>query len=580
MNLTDLEILALDCQATGANPSKGQLLEIGWAPYRPGSASGIESITVESFLISLASGVSIPKAVQRLTGISQEHMADSVPEADVWKRLLETGAAVASYNEMDQCPVVIHFSRFELPFLGGLHQKINAGTPFPFQIICTHAIAARLLPDLPRRGLRALSGYFGYSLPKLKRCADHVMATLWIWNALVPLLQDRCDIHTVQQLTEWLADTPLPRRTKRQFPMNCDVRRNLPGKPGIYLMKGADQQVLYVGKAKSLRKRVNSYFRNKAPHAEHILEMLTQAWDLDYCVADSALEAAISESDAIKRFRPQYNISLQPAERRLVFVDKQLSGLSDDCDSQYCVGPIPYSKQLDGMVACSQWIFNEAPFPAGAADLIRDNLFSWRVPELECLQTGVVLFRERHGKRFEGKKALYALLSVGAYLQRLHLEGANAGAQNDDDADEEQHNSSLIDHVWTPQAIADTLDHMMMHAAFLIRRARWFALLCESCLVWGSVEEPGVLKNFIVFENGFVVERGILTGDAQLPLPPGWRRSIRDRRTIFDIATYDRMRVVTTEIRRLIGEDRMVQLCLWPDTVLKPPQLQKLLAWV
>ena len=82
--------------------------------------------------------------------------------------------AVISENQLAVCPTVIHFARFEKPFLKDFHQKNDPESPFPFQIICTHEIAVRLLPDLPRRGLRAIAGYFGHSMPELRRSADHV----------------------------------------------------------------------------------------------------------------------------------------------------------------------------------------------------------------------------------------------------------------------------------------------------------------------------------------------------------------------------------------------------------------------
>ena len=73
-------------------------------------------------------------------------------------------------------PLVIHFARFEEPFLRALHARHGSG-PFPFELVCSHAVARRLLPELPRRTLRSLAGYFGAAVPPLRRSVDHVVAT-------------------------------------------------------------------------------------------------------------------------------------------------------------------------------------------------------------------------------------------------------------------------------------------------------------------------------------------------------------------------------------------------------------------
>ena len=69
MNLADLKILALDCQATGANPQKGHLLEIGWIQTCAAGAVNPETLTASAYQIALPVDVDIPPAVQRITGI-------------------------------------------------------------------------------------------------------------------------------------------------------------------------------------------------------------------------------------------------------------------------------------------------------------------------------------------------------------------------------------------------------------------------------------------------------------------------------------------------------------------------------
>lgn len=584
MHLSDIEILALDCQATGATPSKGQLLEMGWAPFCPGGPIRAAPLAVESFLIQLPPAIHIPAAVRRITGITDAAMADAVQEDHVWRRLLDAARAVAARNQMPLCPTVIHFAGFERPFLESLHHTHAPETPFAFQIVCTHAIAVRLLPDLPRRGLRALSGYFGHGAPEMRRSADHVRATVTIWQNLIPLLQDACSVNTFAQLMDWLAHTPPPKRTKRAFPMPPEVRKQLPASPGIYRMKRADREILYIGKAKSLKHRVNSYFRSKAAHAEHILEMLTQARHLDYSVTDTALAAAVQESDEIKRVRPPYNIALKTADRRLIFLDRALSGYSASCDNAFPVGPIPHDRQIDGFIACVHWIFGDIPITGDIARDICDHLFLWHVPDQECLRDGVELFRNRHRHLIEKRSALGIVTAIGANAWRRCLADSVHEKQNENgscaDDDEASNAIPLNERDWTPEEIAGAIEGILMRTAYLIRRARWFCLLSESCLAWAAAEDPALLKNLVIFEGGAIRSSGNLSPGKQLPQPPGYRRPFPERRRGLDIAAYDRMRVVTTELRRLLGENRVIHLKFWPNRVLGPPALRKVLEWV
>ena len=141
-------------------------------------------------------------------------------------------------------PTVIHFARFEQPFL----RALAGGTP-PLDIVCTHDIARRLLPDLPRCGVRALTGYFGRGVGALRRSADHVEATAFVWRELVRLLHDE-GISTWSALQEWLAaNRDTRQRRRRVWPMPRDVRLSLPDAPGIYRMLRTSGDVLYVGKA-------------------------------------------------------------------------------------------------------------------------------------------------------------------------------------------------------------------------------------------------------------------------------------------------------------------------------------------
>ena len=87
--------------------------------------------------------------------------------------------------------------------------------------------------------------------------------------------------------------------------------KNLPSKPGVYLMKNSLGEVIYVGKAKILKNRVKSYFQNSKNHSDKVRVMVKHIAEFEYIVTDSEMEALILECNLIKKYSPRYNILLK-----------------------------------------------------------------------------------------------------------------------------------------------------------------------------------------------------------------------------------------------------------------------------
>ncbi len=86
---------------------------------------------------------------------------------------------------------------------------------------------------------------------------------------------------------------------------------HFPNSPGVYLMKGADGRVLYVGKARDLKKRVRNYFSASRDSRWHIRFLMERVADIDFIVTDTEKEALILENTLIKEHRPRYNFNLR-----------------------------------------------------------------------------------------------------------------------------------------------------------------------------------------------------------------------------------------------------------------------------
>ncbi len=89
----------------------------------------------------------------------------------------------------------------------------------------------------------------------------------------------------------------------------------LPDAPGVYLMLGAGERILYIGKAVSLRNRVRSYFQDSAAHALRTQHMVERVVDVRWIVVNNEIEALILEANLIKRHQPPFNVRLRDDKR-------------------------------------------------------------------------------------------------------------------------------------------------------------------------------------------------------------------------------------------------------------------------
>ncbi|MDH3591270.1 MAG: nucleotide excision repair endonuclease, partial [Planctomycetota bacterium] len=318
------------------------------------------------------------------------------------------------------------------------------------------------------------------------------------------------------------------RKTGKDFPLARDARLSLPDAPGVYRMLGKNGEVLYLGKATSLKRRVNSHFTS---HGNK--ELLTQAWHVDVAVTGSALEAAVREADEIKEHAPPYNVALR-GKQAVWFASRDWQSVCARPDEDHACGPLPERDALAALVALSA--------PPDCEDAPAwERALGMRV-DAEQLQDGLALFREKHGAC-----SPHDLVRLGARLWH-----APEPERSDDEL---------------PRAerVAALMESSVRRSAHLRRRARWLARLSEATLEWRGRDAARRLT----------VARGRVGEE-----PPDFARASLARLASFDPATYDRLRVLTTELRRLVAERRDVTLRIGPRLRLDPARLARRLAWV
>lgn len=491
-------MLLLDAQATGATPAHGDLLELAFCID--------DGAIVARHLVPVRP---VSRIVRKLTGWNESLLEGAVDAEEAWRELLQVVGP-------GPVPTLIHWARFELPFLRDLHARAAPDAPFPLDVVCLHAIAARLFPDLPRRNLRALAGFLGHSPELLRRAEGHVEATRFVWNALAPRLGDWSDLKT------WVA-APAPRPAKRAFPLAPEKRRALPDAPGVYRFLRSNGDVLYVGKATSLRRRVNSHF---VGGTERALEMLTQAHDVSFTATGSALEAALLEADEIKRIDPPYNVHLREQNRAPAFASRDWARTSPLPDAEHPLGPLPSARAIAGIAALRR-VLEGAPLDDELRAAALGVAPRW-APPAEMFDPVLEAFvtRELSG----------GILSAGLRLTSPEPDPSTEG--------------------WNPERIERGLVRTVVEESALLRRARALALLTDCHITF---REAGGDTRTLALARG--------------ELGAGPRRPRAERlASVTSAATYDRLRVLLTELTRIVREGGEVDVRIGAHSSMRYPR--------
>jgi DNA polymerase III subunit epsilon len=526
-SLSELDVLIVDCQTTGASPAHGSVLELGWcvacasAPERESAA--------QAFWIQPRAGERISAQVRQLTGFDESVLAQALAPEAAWQRLRQL------MHESGPTPAAIHFARFELSFLRDWSERFEPEAAFPIDAVCVHAIACRLFPDLPRRNLRALAGFLGHGLHLERRSLGHVQATAFIWRRLVEELAGR-GILTWQQLTSWLAVSERPATPrKRRYPLEPTRYRSLPDAPGVYRFLRSNGDVLYVGKATSLKKRVSSHFTKRSGATERALEMLTQVSEITFEATSTALEAALLETQTIKRVNPPYNVQLIQGERGVWFASADLTSVSPEPDAKHRHGPLSSRFSVRSLEALSALLAGETHAPWRRAAAVGAPT-RW-APDEASFAEGYAAFLDRHA----------ATLATAPDARRKALVLARQLLQLSEIESEEEDQPESTPSVWDGARVLRHLERAIAQSFQVLRRAAWLCRLASSVV---SYREPGSsTARFLILEGAALIDSGNLAEDAVLPTPKPRSRLLAQQ--AFDAARYDSLRILSTELKRI-----------------------------
>ena len=283
--------VVVDLETTGGAPGGGQIIEIG--AYR------MIGPRIEGTFQSLVRPwTRIPRFISAMTSISNEMVLDAPPIEDVlpeFRRFLGDAVMVAHNAQFDSA-----FLDFEFRRLFGI------GLRNP--VLCTLRLARRLLPSMRRRGLDAMAEHFGLSTQDRHRGLGDARMAAELLSIFIEMA-GQMGIKRLDRLLELQHAGASGLRIERHVPPEAIAA--LPDGPGVYLMHNERGDLLYVGKARNLKRRVASYFNGGMGLKRRVIELISHVWSIQTRPARSSLEAALLEARLIRELKPPYNRMLK-----------------------------------------------------------------------------------------------------------------------------------------------------------------------------------------------------------------------------------------------------------------------------
>ncbi|WP_197320405.1 DEDD exonuclease domain-containing protein [Saccharomonospora sp. NB11] len=281
--LRDVTFVIVDLETTGGAPDGGNITEIGAVKVRGGEVLG-------EFATLVDPGAPIPPQVVALTGITTA-MVRSAPRIE---RVLPAFLEFA-----EGAVLVAHNAGFDTSFLKAACREHGYDWPRPV-VLCTLKLSRRVLRhEVRSHRLSALAALFGSATTPTHRALDDARATVDVLHGLLERVGS-LGVQSLEELLDYLPDVTPTQRRKRE------LAKDLPERPGVYLFRGPSDEVLYVGTASNLRRRVRQYFTSSESRGR-IKEMVTLAERVDTVECAHALEASVRELRLLAAHRPAYN---------------------------------------------------------------------------------------------------------------------------------------------------------------------------------------------------------------------------------------------------------------------------------
>ena len=285
----------VDIETTGGKYNEEGITEIAIHKY-----DGHQ--VIDTFISLINPEREIQPFVVNLTGINNKMLRNAPKFYEVAKRIVEITS---------DCIIVAHNANFDYRILRTEFRRLSF--EFERQSLCTVELSKRLIPDLPSYSLGKLCRTLGIPMTDRHRANGDAIATVKLFQLLLD-----------KDIGKSIISEAVRKETKKQLePKLQSILEDLPSTTGVYYMHKSDGTIIYIGKSKNIKKRINQHFTGTSHKAK---KMQLQVASVSYENTGSELAALLKESEEIKHNKPVYNRAL----RRTIFTHALYSFTDND----------------------------------------------------------------------------------------------------------------------------------------------------------------------------------------------------------------------------------------------------------
>lgn len=274
----------LDIETTGGQFNEEGITEI--AIYR---FDGHE--VVDQFISLVNPEIPIQPFVVKLTGINNAMLRSAPKFFEVAKRIIEI---------TQDCIIVAHNASFDYRILRTEFRRL--GYTFDCKTLCTVELAKVLMPEQPSYSLGKLVRSLGIPMADRHRASGDALATVKLFKMLLDKDVEKIIVKDMVQ----------SEIVKGLAPKLLDIVESVPSKTGVYYIHREDGAIIYIGKSKNIKKRINQHFTGTTNKCKKIQ---LEVFAVTYQETGSELIALLKESEEIKINQPIYNRS----QRKTIF---------------------------------------------------------------------------------------------------------------------------------------------------------------------------------------------------------------------------------------------------------------------
>ncbi|MBU2940605.1 GIY-YIG nuclease family protein [Lacinutrix sp. C3R15] len=270
----------VDIETTGGKYNEEGITEIAIYKY-----DGHE--IVDQFISLVNPEREIQPFVVNLTGINSNMLRNAPKFYEVAKRIVEI---------TEDTILVAHNAKFDYRILRTEFRRL--GFEFKRKTLCTVELSKDLIPNQPSYSLGKLTRALGIPVADRHRASGDAFATVKLFKILLD-----------KDLKKNIIQESIKQEPKNQVESKLlNIIESLPAITGVYYMHKADGEIIYIGKSKNIRKRINQHFTSTTHKSKKIQLQVTA---VTYEACGSELVALLKESEAIKQNKPIYNRALR-----------------------------------------------------------------------------------------------------------------------------------------------------------------------------------------------------------------------------------------------------------------------------